>query len=74
MSPPDTNLDKQKKRHKAPLTGMWMVVIFAGVLLIALATWQAYTGNEPRDASDDEDLGAEVEGPAETPPATTTGD
>ena len=72
MSPPDTDIEKQKKRHKTPLTGMWGVVIFAGILLIALATWQAYTGNEPRDAYDDEEIEEEVDRPIAEPPATTT--
>lgn len=63
MSAPNTNLDKQKKRHKGPLAGMGAVVILAIVLLMGLLTYIAYQGNEPRDASDD---------PAATAPAVET--
>ncbi|QYX58180.1 hypothetical protein K1T73_07395 [Roseovarius sp. SCSIO 43702] len=52
MSAPDTNVKKQEKRHKGPLAGMLAVVIFAGVLLIALGAYIVYQGNEPRDAEE----------------------
>lgn len=50
MSPPDTNIDKQTKRHKAPLFGMGAVVAFAGILFVALVFWtisQGETEPEP---------------------------
>ena len=37
MSAPDTNTDKQAKQHRGPLRGMAGVVIFALILLAALA-------------------------------------
>lgn len=33
MSPPDTNLKKQKRRHRGPLIGIALVVVF-GVAII----------------------------------------
>lgn len=59
MSAPDTNSEKQEKQHKGPLAGMAAVVIFAGVLLIALGAYVVYQGNEPRDADE-----AEIPAPA----------
>ncbi|MFN3208718.1 MAG: hypothetical protein ACE369_06900 [Roseovarius sp.] len=32
MTPPDTNVEKQAKRHKGPLGGMTLAVVFASVL------------------------------------------
>lgn len=34
MSPPDTNLEKQKRRHRGPLIGMAVVTILAIVLIL----------------------------------------
>lgn len=34
MSPPDTNLEKQKRRHRGPLIGMGIVVVFAVALIL----------------------------------------
>ncbi len=36
MSAPDTNLKKQKRRHKGPLVGMTIAVLLALALLIGL--------------------------------------
>ena len=36
MSAPNTNPDKQASQHRGPLTGMAMMVLFAGVLLVGL--------------------------------------
>ncbi len=46
MSAPDTNIDKQTKRHKFPLIGMGGVVIFAGALLLGLITWTVGQSND----------------------------
>jgi len=51
MSAPDTNLEKQKKRHKGPLAGIAAVVAFALVLLAGWIAWEAYYGETPRDAT-----------------------
>ncbi|UXX84016.1 hypothetical protein [Roseovarius pelagicus] len=63
MSAPDTNFKKQKKRHKGPLSGMALVVIFAAILLLALTLRLVYFGNDPGDADDP------AEAPVATPPA-----
>lgn len=47
MSAPDTNTEKQARRHRGPLTGMLGVVLFALVLLAGLAVWVASRGNTP---------------------------
>lgn len=70
MSAPDTNVEKQAKNHKGPLTGMAGVLIFAGVLLIALIVWITANGNTPEGAATQIDgrTGAEVAGEAEAAP------
>jgi hypothetical protein len=40
MSAPDTNLEKQEKRHAGPLIGIGAGVIFAAILLFAFLTMQ----------------------------------
>lgn len=51
MSAPDTNTKKEKKAHKTPLAGMLGVVVFALVLLLGLAVWLSYAGNNPGSGS-----------------------
>lgn len=34
MSAPDTNLERQKKRHRAPLVGIWASLALVAVLFI----------------------------------------
>ena len=48
MSPPDTNLKKQERRHFGPLIGMALVVIF-GIGIIVY-----WTGEEVATAPDDD--------------------
>ncbi|UWQ16244.1 hypothetical protein [Jannaschia sp. M317] len=38
MSAPDTNLDRQKKRHAGPLIGIGAGVVFAGILIFVYVT------------------------------------
>lgn len=63
MSAPETNTEKQKKRHKTPLQGMIWVVAFALILLAALVIYVSFSGNEPGDG---QPVGAESEGGAAT--------
>ena len=56
MSAPDTNVEKQEKKHKAPLGGMIAVVAFALLLLLGLVFFVFGNGEEP-DAA-----GAQVDG------------
>lgn len=51
MSAPDTNTETEKKAHKTPLVGMIAVVVFALVLLLGLAVWLSYAGNDPGSGS-----------------------
>lgn len=44
MSAPNTNLDKQSRRHRGPLRGMFAVVLFALVLLLLLGFWAFRSG------------------------------
>ena len=39
MSAPDTNLEKQTKRHKGPLYGIVIVLAFVAALFLAYSTW-----------------------------------
>lgn len=50
MSSPDTNLEKQKRRHAAPLRGIIAAVGFAVALLAGLLIWTVSDGGEPEGA------------------------
>ena len=52
MSAPHTDLEKQKKRHKAPLLGMRAVVMWSVGLLVLLILFIAFTGNEPEGSDE----------------------
>ena len=39
MSAPDTNVEKQKKDHRTPLTGIWLSMIVAAVLFLGWILW-----------------------------------
>ena len=60
MSAPHTDVEKQKKKHRAPLLGMRAVVLWALVLLALLAVYVVFTGNEPAEdeAAIDTEAGA----------------
>lgn len=49
MSAPDTDLEKQKKKHKTALLGIRGVMAFAAILLLGLIIWLSYQGQEPRN-------------------------
>ena len=66
MSAPKTDLDKQEKRHKGPLSGMGFVVVFALALLVVLVIWLSATGNEPQGAETQIDGRTGAEEPAPT--------
>lgn len=57
MSAPQTNIDRQKKRHRGPLLGIGAVVAFALALLLALSVWltddaMPLPENTPTDTTD----------------------
>ena len=72
MSAPDTNTEKQQDRHRAPLGGMALAVIFAVVLLIGLVMFLILGGDDPEGADTQIDgrTGA-VEAPVTTDSAAT---
>lgn len=48
MTPPDTNLSTETRRHRGPLVGMALVVIFALVMIFYWVGW----GNEQSPTND----------------------
>ncbi|QGX99019.1 hypothetical protein EI983_12365 [Roseovarius faecimaris] len=46
MSAPDTNVEKQTKRHKGPLTGMPAAIVLAVVAIVGAIAWINFTGIE----------------------------
>jgi hypothetical protein len=49
MSAPKTNLEKQKKRHFAPLIGMALVALFGVALIVFWQFEEAAQGLSPGD-------------------------
>lgn len=52
MSAPETNIEKQTRRHRGPLYGMAFVLAFAAVIFAAFLAWTSYqsdpaTPNDP---------------------------
>lgn len=50
MSAPKTDLEKQEKRHRGPLTGIVGVVVFALVLLLLFVGYVVWQGDSPEGA------------------------
>lgn len=50
MSPPDTNVEKQTKRHKGPLAGIPLAIAIAAVVFVAFLAWSAFTGTDTSGA------------------------
>lgn len=73
MSAPETNIDKQKKRHGGPLLGMAVGVGFALLLLLGWITWEAYYGNTPGEEEGAAPVtgNTAIEGEASPAPAAT---
>lgn len=71
MSAPNTNLDKQKRRHRGPLIGMVVVVVFALTLLtfLMMSTADQGTPADNGEGSIDGRTGQPVE--ADPPSAPT---
>jgi hypothetical protein len=47
MSAPDTDVEKQKQRHRPALLGIGGVMLFGGALLVGLIVWVVAQGQEP---------------------------
>jgi hypothetical protein len=69
MTPPDTNLTKQTRRHRPALYGIAFVVIF-GLLTILVRVFVA-TDPETAPADADPTLRAPIDGQQETSPQAT---
>jgi hypothetical protein len=39
MSAPDTNLEKQRKRHRGPIVGIVAALVFVAILALAAFVW-----------------------------------
>ena len=74
MTPPDSNLDKQKKRHRGPLWGIAAVLVLVALLFLGYLTYVADTDPPEEPPADAETL-PEGEGmPAEGAPVTPQDD
>lgn len=51
MSSPETNVDKQVKRHKGPLIGIIAVIVFAGLMAFFWAGGEDLTEDDPQDGA-----------------------
>lgn len=47
MSAPDTNIDRQKRRHRGPLVGMAAVILFATAIGAYYLGYLATEGSTP---------------------------
>ncbi|MCZ4351126.1 hypothetical protein O4H61_01220 [Roseovarius aestuarii] len=70
MTPPDTNIETQKTRHKGPLGGMTIAAVIAAALFLVFILWTAWNGNDPDDGAVDSNTPAAVQSveDADTPP------
>lgn len=73
MSHTDNNVQRQKRRHRGPLIGMAVVVIFALVLLVWWLGYEAYEADGPQGAPAQIDgrTGETVDPPPLTPDEET---
>ena len=55
MSAPDTDPEKQAKRHRPSLIGMGIVVVLALAMLLALITFVVDRGGAPEGAEEQVD-------------------
>ncbi len=42
MSPPDTDIEKQAKRHRGPIVGITAGLVFVAIVAIAAAIWAGF--------------------------------
>ncbi|QHQ35799.1 hypothetical protein [Algicella marina] len=52
MTPPDTNIEKQKRRHLGPLVGMGIAVVFGVGLIIYWISEAVVTAPETEDPTE----------------------
>lgn len=51
MSAPDTNIDKQKRRHIGPLAGIFGGLALAGIMFLVWLFWVVSAADEPEEAN-----------------------
>lgn len=56
MSAPDTELEKQKSRHRGPLLGLAVCIVAAALMFLGYLTITAERGQTPNDT------GAQIDG------------
>jgi len=61
MSAPETNVEKQRKRHRPALWGMMIGGIFAAIIFLAYLANLAVRGNEPGEDTSAVEPGIEAE-------------
>lgn len=49
MAPPDTNLEKQERRHKGPLIGISVVILFAIIMMLVWGGGDEITEEDAQD-------------------------
>lgn len=49
MSAPRTNVERQKARHRAPLIGIALSLVFAALIFIAYLAYEVGGGTSPED-------------------------
>ncbi len=74
MSAPHTNVETQKRRHRAPLIGMVVVVVFAltALFFLMMNTAEEGTPVDSQGGSIDGRTGLPTEDPAPTVPTEAT--
>ena len=70
MSAPKTNIEKQSRRHRGPLIGMWIAVGLALLLFLIWLIW-VFAYAEPDVGAPDPNAPG-MQGEVETMPTTTT--
>jgi hypothetical protein len=70
MSASEKDLDKQRKRHKAPLLGFVAIFVFVAIILVWWIDWEFGEAEAPRGAETQIDgrTGERVDGPASDTP------
>lgn len=64
MSAPDTNIDKQKKRHAGPIIGITAGLVFVALCLVA---YLVYTSSPSTEGDDPAPAVGEVAAPRDVP-------
>ena len=71
MSAPDTNVEKQSRRHKGPIIGIALAVAFGGLMALLMTGTSIFRGEEPEGANVQIDGRTGAEEPVESAPAAT---